>query len=568
MSNKETSAGEKLQGGATRRDQVFLDITTALGRRSSLRRRSRRLPFSSLTGKIVTLNLLALAILVSGILYLNQFREGLIEARINALRIQAEIMAGAIGEASGPEATVVDKAVATQILRRLVVPTQTRARMFDGRGHLISDSRRHVISGQILAQELPPPDAGFDFDDFIDQSVTDLVSFFSFQKYPQYVDTGDAESYAEVIASLNGLAASAVRQDSKGDLILSVAVPVKRFKAILGSLMLTTEAGDIDRIVREERLVILGVALIAGAATIFLSVVLAGTIAQPIHRLAEAVDHVRTSREGTKELPDFSWRRDEIGDLSIALRDMTEALYNRIDVIDRFAADVSHEIKNPLTSIRSAVETLDLAKTEEQKERLLQVIREDVGRIDRLISDISDASRLDAELSRAEVADLSVANMIRSLTDIYNDTRLSETGPKLQIHLPEDDPLVVSGIEDRLGQVLRNLIDNAITFSPEDGEIRLSARREDLRIKITVEDQGPGIPPENLETVFERFYTERPETEAFGKHSGLGLSICKQIVQAHGGTIRAENRREDWDGGADKVLGARFVIKLPARKQL
>jgi two-component system sensor histidine kinase ChvG len=567
------------QGEQTRAN--FLDITAALGGATGRNTKAsanvfnwiwRRGPFSSLTGKIIGLNLIALGILVGGVLYLNQFREGLIDTRIQSLSIQAKIMAGAIGEASGPEATVVDKAVATQILRRLVVPTKTRARLYDARGHKVADSRRRLGSSEIITSPLPAPGAEMEIIAFKDRMLNALQTIMPGQSYPAYIEIPPRsdDAYGEVIAALNGLPSSAVRQNSQRELILSVAVPVQRFKVILGGLMLTTHAGDIDRIVRQERQAILVVAAIAFLVTVLLSLVLAGTIAQPIHKLVEAIDEVRTHRGDETSIPDFSDRGDEIGDLSVALHDMTGALYERIDAIERFAADVSHELKNPLTSLRSAVETLDVVKTDEQRERLLEIIRQDVGRLDRLISDISEASRLDAELSRGRVSNIDLGEMAIGLGGVYNDMMNKDRGLNITFHVKQDDKLIIAGIETRLEQVFRNLIDNAISFSPDGGEIRISVgaayKNGASCVQVSIEDEGPGIPSDNLDNIFERFYTERPENESFGLHSGLGLNICRQIVTAHGGDIHAENRSEDWSGGGDKVLGARFVIDFPASR--
>jgi two-component system sensor histidine kinase ChvG len=256
-------------------------------------------------------------------------------------------------------------------------------------------------------------------------------------------------------------------------------------------------------------------------------------------------------------IPDFSARGDEIGDLSGALREMTSALWQRMDAIERFAADVAHEIKNPLTSLRSAVETAARIQDPGKREKLLAIVMEDVKRLDRLISDISDASRLDAELSRIEPEPVDVGHVLGTLAEVYDVTQ-AEEGPRIRLVLPEE-PLVVSGVEGRLVQVFRNLIANAVSFSPPDGTIRLSARQDEDAVVVTVEDDGPGIPEGKLEAIFNRFYTERPSGEKFGTHSGLGLSISKQIVDAHQGVIRAENRR-DADG---RVIGARFVVRLP-----
>jgi two-component system, OmpR family, sensor histidine kinase ChvG len=304
--------------------------------------------------------------------------------------------------------------------------------------------------------------------------------------------------------------------------------------------------------------------------TILLSVLLAGTIAEPIRRLTAAAERVRRGINKRVEIPDFTARRDEIGHLSGVLRDMTGALYNRIDAIEAFAADVSHELKNPLTSLRSAVETLAMVKTDEQRARLVEIVKHDVRRLDRLITDISDASRLDAELARAEAHPLDVARLLGTITSLANETRKDHQA-EIDLHVtpaPKDiDPVLafmVLGHDSRLSQVFRNLMDNARSFTAENTKVIIRVRRSGGDVEIRVEDHGPGIRPDNLERVFERFYTDRPEG-SFGKNSGLGLSISKQIIDAHKGRIWAENRLGKAVGDAERpVLGARFIVRLPA----
>jgi len=333
-------------------------------------------------------------------------------------------------------------------------------------------------------------------------------------------------------------------------------------------LMLSTQGADIYDMVEAERLAIVKVFLVAAGVMVVLSMLLAGTIAGPVRRLAEGAERVRRRIRTRVEIPDFTRRKDEIGHLSGALRDMTGALYSRIEAIESFAADVAHELRNPLTSLRSAVETLPLAKTEQSRHRLLEVIEHDVKRLDRLISDISDASRLDAELQRQEVGTIDLPNLLKALVTAANEvwpdavklTLAFEGGPPSSFQIP--------GHDSRLGQVVSNLIDNARSFSPPGSSVRLTCRRLKNEVEIVVDDDGPGIRPDALEKIFERFYTDRPE-HGFGQNSGLGLSISKQIVEAHGGTLWAENRTAvtagDQGEQEPKVLGARFVLRLPAR---
>ncbi|HEX8418301.1 MAG TPA: HAMP domain-containing sensor histidine kinase, partial [Methylobacterium sp.] len=352
--------------------------------------------------------------------------------------------------------------------------------------------------------------------------------------------------------------------------IVSVAVPIQRGGALRGALMISTQGADIDRVIASERFGLLQVFLIAAVVMVVLSILLAGAIAGPVRRLADAAEKVRLGIKSREEIPDFTARTDEIGHLSGALRDMTQALYRRIDAIESFAADVSHELKNPLTSLRSAVETLPLAKTDDSRTRLLSIIQHDVKRLDRLISDISDASRLDAELARAEARRVDMHKLLTTVVSVANERRRPKDALiQFDVDAPSGDletPFVIFGHDSRLGQVINNLLDNARSFSPPDAKVRVALRRLRTEVELIVEDEGPGIPTDALERIFERFYTDRPE-QGFGQNSGLGLSISRQIVQAHRGTIRAENRPGPADeDGEPTVRGARFTVRLPAAR--
>ena len=450
---------------------------------------------------------------------------------------------------------------AAPILRRLVLPTQTRARLYDKEGWLILDSRQLSASGQLVAFELPPPE-GADDPGFLEGIADWMRSLLPGRNLERFREAGSQNGtmYAEVIGALSGTPSSMERVNDRGELIVSVAVPIQRYRAVLGALMLSTRGGDIDAIVRAERFAIMQVFLVALGVTILLSVVLAGTIAEPVRRLAQAAEIVRRGKNARAQIPDFTGRRDEIGELSGSLRDMTNALYNRIDAIESFAADVAHELKNPLTSLRSAVETFRLAKDDAAKERLMQIIQDDVRRIDRLISDISNASRLDAELSREEMEDVNVVTLLETVCDLFTETGVASHAQvvlKIDPGPPGRERMVVKGFDMRLGQVVRNLVDNALSFSPEGSTVRVSAARERNRIVIRVEDEGPGIPPDSFERIFDRFHTDRPDS--FGKHSGLGLAISRQIVEVHGGLIHAANLMD-----GETIRGAQFIVDLPA----
>lgn len=556
--------------------------------------------FSSLRRRIVLLNLLGLVTLVSGILYLSEYRAGLIEARVQSLLTQGEIMAAAIasttrsdasnipidpnrllelqaGESYGPsddfsalEFPINPEQVAP-LLRRLVSPTNTRARIYDRDGGLLLDSRTLSTTGEILRFDLPGVTE--------QPQINPLRAWwrrtrlwFRSGGLPVYREIGAAngKEYAEVSSALSGQSDSEVRVNERGEVIISVAIPVQRFRGVLGVLMLQTQSGEIDNAVEAERLVIVRVFLIAAAVMIVLSILLAGTIAGPMRRLAEAAEHVRRRTHARVEIPDMSKRTDEIGELSGAFRDMTNSLYSRIEAIESFAADVAHELKNPLTSLRSAIETLPLAKSEESRQRLLAVIQHDIKRLDRLISDISDASRLDADLLRHEASPVDLRKLLSAVSDLANDVP-REDGVIVEVAFePQDAPasqFTIQGNDSRLGQVIDNLVQNARSFSPHGGKVRLLCKRMGNEIEIAVEDEGPGIRPEGLTRIFERFYTDRPE-HRFGQNSGLGLSISKQIVEAHGGRIWAENKlaAAQKAGETPKIAGARFIVRLPAAK--
>jgi two-component system sensor histidine kinase ChvG len=528
----------------------------------------RRRPFSPLTGRILAVNVLALVILAGGFLYLGKYQASLIDQQIESLKTEARLFAAALGEGavldSAGYGQVVLPDLARQMMRRLVEPTQTRARLFDAKGKIIADSRILAGPGAIQVLELPPPDTEGFLLRWADRVYDWVIGRFPHRtSYPDYRETASprARDYLEVEQALSGETGAAIRRDPAADgLVFSVAVPVQRYKEVLGAVMLSTGNREIEdglRNVRLELLRIFGVALLV---TVLLSVYLAGTIARPIRRLAAAAERAR-GRRARVEIPDFTGRGDEIGDLSGSLREMTDAVWQRMSAIEHFAADVAHEIKNPLSSLRSAVETATRIEDPTNRKRLMAIILDDVNRLDRLITDISDASRLDAELSRIELAPVDVAAMLSALAEIHQATRTAD-GPHLILELPERGrELVVPAIESRLSQVFRNVIANAASFSPPEGEIRLRARPDGRAVLVTVEDQGPGIPEDKLTAIFDRFYSERPAGEKFGTHSGLGLSISKQIVEAHRGMIWAENRREI-DGA---ISGARFCIRLPSR---
>ena len=549
---------------------------------------------SSLVRRIIVLNLVGLVALLGGFLYLNQFREGLIDARVQSLLIQGEIIAGAIaGSATvetdsitidperllqmqaGESIVVGDDEVEFSInpsrvaplLRRLVTPTRTRARIYDQDAELLLDSASLYSRGDILKFDLAPPDTT---DKTIFERTWNLMKHGFGSMAPKPVEEAGGSSgrtIPEVARALGGLPASTVRVNSLGDTIVSVAVPIQRSRLVKGVLLLSTLGGDIDTTIDKERMAIFRIFGVAAAVMVIVSAFFAGTIAGPIRRLSAAADRVRRGVKIREEIPDFTDRSDEIGQLSGSLSEMTKSLYNRIEAIESFAADVAHELKNPLTSLRSAVETWPLAKTDESRARLLDVIQHDVRRLDRLISDISNASRLDAELARADAEKVDLALLAEAVTGVANSiTRENHVSVKLNIERSANakSPFIVTGHDSRLGQVLTNVIENACSFSPTGGEVRVSLGRIGPDIEIVIEDDGPGIPAHALEKVFQRFYTDRPE-QGFGQNSGVGLSISRQIIAAHHGRIWAENRYAQSPHEPDAMpIGARFIIRLSA----
>lgn len=528
--------------------------------RQRQRRRLSFLPISRLTRRIVLANTAALILLLIGVLYANQSREGLIDIQIKSLITQGEIIAAAIVEAGnfGPEDISLEKGDASYTVRRLVVPTGTRARVISTEGELLEDTLL-LTSASVKTYKIAPPEARKSFSVRLEEAYEWCIDRLPGPTLPVYRESpgSGAGRYTEVQAALRGVKSSAVRVNSQGQIIVSVAVPIQRFKIVMGALMLSTEGGEINQIIRNERIAILRVFVPVFAVMVLLAILLAAGIARPVRRLAQAAEDVRFGEVGLamsarNSISAMTERKDEIGELSLALRNMLDALYARIGAIESFAADVSHEIKNPLTSLKSAVETLAKTNDADNRDKLLEIIQSDVGRLDRLISDISNASRLDAELTREEMSDLDAGAMLEAIVSFYHH-RAGPNEVDIKLTIPTT-PIVIAGLEARLGQVVRNLIDNALSFSPPKQAIEVRLSKVNDMARIEIDDRGPGIPEDNLESIFDRFYTERPDVEAFGKHSGLGLSISRQIVEAHKGRISAENR----PGG-----GARFIVELP-----
>ena len=523
--------------------------------------------FSALTRRILFFNAFALLVLVAGVLWVQSDRAGLVDERIAGIRDQALVIAGALAEYTAkPETRKIDRATAEPLLRQLIMPTRLRAQIYQTDGGLLVDTRTLLPRNVVTTEELPPPLSANRFVAIFQRGLIEVQSFYDqllgirpLAHLEPYFEAGkNGRVYHEVVSALKGETASAVRINEQSKLVLSVAVPIKRFETLYGVLMLTTESGDIDDILKDERSALIKVFLVGFAALLLSSLYLAGFIAVPIRRLAAAAERVRRGRGGRDTIPTFGDRADEIGELADSLSAMTRALYDRIDGTERFAADVAHELKNPLTSLKSAVDMLERTNDPGQRERLAAVVRNDVKRIDRLITDISDASRLDAELSRATSESVDIARLLETIVTIYNGMDLPR-GIRVAFKRETAKPAIVQGLDERLGQVFRNLIDNAVSFSPENGVVLVSVANTRSAVRATIEDQGPGIPTADIDRIFSRFFTSRPAEHGFGKNSGLGLAIARQIVANHGGRIWADNLRN----AEGKKHGARFTVELP-----
>lgn len=512
------------------------------------------LPGSRLGRFIILLNVFGLAIIIAGSLLLNELRRGLVGARIDSLTTQGELIVNVINRAAtvGEPTPELDAQAASEILQMLSNPRSQRARLFDAKGNLIADS--YWVADRVEWKVLPPARPRNDQGGLaLDLKIG--------RPPPPPAPAAQRALMMEVGQALRGVHWAGMRTSEDGERVVSVSIPIQHVQAVLG--VLTLEASDVDEIIRAERQALAPFILIAIFVTLVSSILLNNLIAQPVRMLSRAADRVRLSRARSISLPQLARRDDELGDLTRSLEDMTDALSERMDAIERFAADVAHEIKNPLTSLRSAVETLDLVKDPVARDRLMAILKNDIKRLDRLVTDISNASRLDAELSREDLRSLDLGRLISEVTQLYQDT--AKPGDVAVRYDPPDtlEPVMVSGREGPLGQLLRNLIDNARSFSAKNGEVRVALERRRGEAVLSVEDDGPGIPSENLETIFERFYTSRPKGAAFGGNSGLGLSIARQIAAAQGGSIRAENRL-DADG---QVAGARFIVTLPEARR-
>jgi two-component system, OmpR family, sensor histidine kinase ChvG len=529
---------------------------------------------SPLLRRILLVNALPLVLLVAALLYLDQYQTGLLEAEVLALREQARIFAGALGESAVSVADPSDPKLETDLARpllyRLTEPTpDADAKLYSPDGTVVADSRvPQGPTGTSNASPLPPAVGHGAVLGAIGWLYDKLLSLLP-RNTPTTVDLtpgGAGLEWQPDVKEELRLSSSAqsremppyIRRTIDNRLLVTVAEPVERDGHTVGIILLTREAREVDASLFAVRMSILALLGLALGVTVLLSWYLSLTIARPILKLAQAAAEMREGEGRTGSVPRrLLERRDEVGTLAVALAESAAALWHRMDAIERFAADVAHEIKNPLSSIRSAIETLRRIEDPTRQKQLLAIITDDVTRLDRLISDVSDASRVDAELSRVATERVDVTPILRTLQELQEATRAG-SDPCIYLEVPEAG-LVVRGVEDRIVQVFRNIIANAESFSPPSGQIVIRARELAGTVEITIDDEGPGIPEGKLEHIFDRFYSERPKDERFGQHSGLGLSISRQIVEALRGRITAENRR-DWRG---RVQGARFTVCLP-----
>ena len=534
---------------------------------------SRKIPIS-LSKRIIILNLIALLMLVFGILYLNQFRQGLIDAKIEALKTQSQIISNTIStSATSSKRTnlflldpnidnglgfdqriiqyrnyTINKKLLEDIIIKLIIPEKIRAQVYDSNNKQMHDSNEFFLRKNIKRNNLQLSKENNFFTNIYLNTLNKLdINNLNRLKY--------STNFNLLSDALNGSNNIVVSENEKNQAVVSIAVPIKKYKAIIGYLVLSTQDNAIDMIVNQERASILKVFIVAAFITTLLSLVLSYTIGKPVKELADAADDVRSNLNRRHKIPDFSDRKDEIGNLSRSLNDMTASLYNRIDIIEKFSADVAHELRNPLTSLKSAVEAFPVIKKKSERIKLIEIINEDIDRIDRLISDISETSKLDTALTieKREIVDL-----LEILSELINLQNFGEVTNKIFLKVDRAGVKFYSKVnKDRINQVFINLFDNARSFSTNREEIAVAIRSDTSSIYITVSDSFGGIKGTKIDRIFDRFYTDRPVITGNNKHSGLGLSIAKQIIESHDGLISVKNNFQY------SKKGATFEIKLP-----
>lgn len=544
----------------------------------------------SLRRRILFANVVGLAGLLIAMLYLSLHHGWLVDAKVDVVRTVSRITAEAIAYRAVNERAVfdtdqlpekttprafrddafaalelpIDPQQAALVLKKVVGPANLKARVYSQKGTLILDSDTLFSSSGLTS---PEPPAEIEEAPRLRNMWTRIHYWLINKELKVYRELGTANGfmYPEVRkAAEQGIETPILLLNAKGEQIVTLAEPIKRGSKVMGVLLLSTQPGDIDNVLWDERWLILQIAGIALILAIASSLLLARTVAGPMRRLSESANHVSQNITARQELPDFSERRDEVGQMGRAFVAMTSALYRRIEGSEKFAADVAHELKNPLAAARSTAESMAYAKTDEERLQLVEEIQSELKRLNRLINDVSNASRLDAELARQEMEPVDVRQVLSSVSEIFSDM-LSDDGRTVRVLIEPaaSAKYTVIGNDGRLGQVFTNLIDNALSFSPTGGTVTVRAKPTyDGHVEISVEDQGPGIPTDKLGAIFERFYSDRPATDAKrGKNSGLGLSISREIVVSHRGEIRAENRVSS--NGTGNAIGARFIVRLP-----
>ncbi|MDP2740118.1 MAG: sensor histidine kinase [Pseudorhodobacter sp.] len=524
---------------------------------------------SPLARKIITFNLLAMVVLVSGVLYLNPFRDSLVLQRESGLVAEAQLVAD-VFEALLPRGAPVNLAAGDGVDVGSTLAGVERAEgveiaVFDPTQALIASTEGRPRPATEAVEGLGVDKRLTVITDLLNRVWEKLAIFANDKEVAAPAASVQGMVSALLPAALQGTTQVTTERNTAGDTIFAVATPIRLDNRVVGVVGMTSAAGEIDDLVRVEREQVLQMFVIAIIVSIGLSLVLASTIANPLSDLAAAAEigrdkNARKMNPGRVRIPDLTARPDEIGRLSGAMRGMVAALYDRIDANEQFAADVAHEIKNPLASLRSAVASLHATKREDHRRKLLDVIDHDVRRLDRLVSDISNASRLDSELVKEEEDTFDLLRTLSNLTE-HLGAEAAFKGVDFITDLPPQ-PIRIQGLEGRLAQVFVNLITNALSFCEEGDAVRVWARKRENRVLVVVEDTGPGIPQQALTKIFKRFYSERPSGQ-FGEHSGLGLAISKQIVEAHGGVIWAENIRPTNADITSEPLGARFVVGLP-----
>ena len=536
-------------------------------RKKERRSSSRKRRVSPLTIKILSINVIAIFVVFTAVLHLDRYEDILIQTELEGLERQATLFANALSEvavARNPGTQNYLSITAVQnVIDRSALDSPARSRVFGTGGELLADSYR--LPGRVpsvTTKPLASVSPNIFFQKFLDKFFQDFFYSTTQQHVPNYQQHTIqlARAFPEVISALRGSSIKTVKATTTGRKLLTVAMPIrKKYKPVLGVLLLSSDDKNINVAFNSYQKELIIAVVIAIIITSALSLYLSRSITRPIRRLASAAEKIRSDRNGRHGISEVSERNDELGELSKALTQMTDDLWQRLDAIEKFAADVAHEIKNPLTSIRSAVETASKIKDNEKRDKLLALILDDVHRLDRLITDISDSSRLDTELSREKFTAIDIGKLLLAFYELRtSQKKFGEKNLTLDI-MERNAELLILGHEIRIVQVIDNIVDNAITFSPSHGNINIVVSADTKSVTITIDDQGPGIPKGKLDAIFDRFYSERPSTEKFGLHSGLGLSICKQITEAHNGEIMAENRLDH----QSITKGARFIITLP-----